>query len=278
MRYAPEVSLELLVLGSGGPFANPRRASSSYVLAGGDTTLLVDAGGGAHLRLGQERVDPAAIETVLLTHTHADHTGGLGAVVFAAAMAGGARPLRLLGPAGREIHPGAERFADLLFGERGAWSYLHTFDGFAIDARELPSDPEADVETLLAVDGPLEIRSVAVSHGMMPSVAYRLDCDGRSVVFAGDADAYQPQLVALAAGCDTLVADFALPERETEHGHLHGSPSQTARMAADAGVRRLLLSHVMPEHEDELERSLQLVAAHYEGEVAVAEDGLRLEL
>ncbi len=144
------MTLEVLVLGSGGPFANPLRASSAYLVrVAGGRSLLVDAGGGTFLRLGQERIDPAAIDAVLLTHTHADHSGGLGAVVFAAVMAGGARPL-------------------------------------------------------------------------------------------------------------------------------HAKPTEVGRLAAEAGARRLLLSHVMPEHEDELETSLALVRARYDGEILLAADGLRV--
>ena len=271
--------LEVLVLGSGGPFASPRRASSGYLVGvSGGRRVLVDAGGGVLLRLGEQGIDPATIDAVVLTHTHADHTGGLGAVVFAATMAGGARPLEVLGPTGRDIHPGAERFADLLFGEAGAWSYLHTFDGFAVHAHDLPSDPEWDTRPCLAAEGEPQIHSVAVSHGMMPSVAYRLEHEGRSVVLSGDPDGYQESIAELARGCDVLVHDFALPERETEHGHLHAKPSEVGRVAADAGAGRLVLTHVMPEHEDELEASLALVAQAYDGEVVVAEDGLRLEV
>ncbi|HZD87662.1 MAG TPA: MBL fold metallo-hydrolase, partial [Gaiellaceae bacterium] len=246
------MSLELLVLGSGSPYAHPRRASSAYLVRAGDRRLLVDAGGGTLLRLGEQRVDPGVLDAVLLTHTHIDHSGGLPAVVFAAVMGGGARPLRLLGPAGRGIHPGVERFAGLLFGEHGAWSYLRTFDGFGVAARELPSDP--DDPALTSVEE--GISSVAVGHGMMPSVAYRLGHGGGSVAIGGDPESYQPQLVELARGCDVLVHDFALPERETEHGHLHADPSDAGRVAAEAGVGLLVLTHVFPEHEDELDASL----------------------
>ena len=65
----PVSPLELLVLGSGGPFAQAARASSSYVvLVGGRPRLLIDCGGGTSARLGQAGIDPAALEAVLLTH------------------------------------------------------------------------------------------------------------------------------------------------------------------------------------------------------------------
>jgi len=78
---------EILVLGSGGPFANPRRASSSYVLTLSDgRRLLVDAGGGVFERLGRAEIGAAELDPVLLTHLHIDHSGGLAPLVFSAYM------------------------------------------------------------------------------------------------------------------------------------------------------------------------------------------------
>ncbi|MEJ7659694.1 MAG: MBL fold metallo-hydrolase [Hymenobacter sp.] len=91
-------------------------------------------------RLGQLGQNAAELSAVLLTHTHIDHTGGLGPVVFAAYMQERSGPVTVLGPAGRDMHPGTRRFTDLLFGEEGAWNYLTTFDGFGIEAIECVSD------------------------------------------------------------------------------------------------------------------------------------------
>lgn len=269
--------MELLVLGSGGPFAQPSRASSSYVVfSQGQPRLLVDCGGGAFERLGRAGVDPGALGTVLLTHTHADHTGGLPAVVFASVMAGGAAPLTVVGPAGRDQHPGCRHFTDLLFGPSGAWSYLHTFDGFGIDAHEVASDPgQAQVRDVLSLPG-LTVRAVAVSHGMMPSLAYRIDSADAALVLSGDVDGASPGLVELARGADLLVHDMALPERDVPHGGLHAKPRQVGRTAASAGVRALLLTHVMPELEDEREVAEQQVRTAYPGPVSWAHDLLRI--
>lgn len=120
------MTLTLTVLGSGGPFAQARRASSGYLTEAGEITVLVDCGGGVFERLGRSGFDPAGLSAVFLTHTHVDHTGGLAPGLFAAAMAGRQTPLPVVGPDGRDMHPGCRRFTELLFGEQGAWSYLHT--------------------------------------------------------------------------------------------------------------------------------------------------------
>lgn len=272
------MSAELIVLGSGGPFINPHRTSSCYVLSGGGHRLLIDAGGGAFERFGRAGLGAAGLDAVLLTHLHIDHSGGLAPLVFSAYMEGRREVLAIAGPRARDGQPGVAQFAEALFGSAGAWSYLHSFEGFGIRTVEAPSDPADDQPAEVLAAGNLRVRAVAVPHGMMPSVAYRVDLGDRSVVFSGDVQTAHPPLVALADGCDLLVHDFALPEREVEHGHLHAKPSEVGRVASACGCRSLLLSHVMPELEDELEPALELVRAAYGGRLIVAADLTRIAL
>jgi ribonuclease BN (tRNA processing enzyme) len=270
---------ELLVLGSGGPFVNPRRASSGYVLTRDDgTRLLVDAGGGTFERLGRAGIAAAGFDLVLLTHFHIDHSGDLAPIVFSAFLEGRTTALTVTGPAPREGHPGTHRFCDALFGTDGAWSYMHSFDGFGITAVETSSElHEATPQAVLEREN-LTVTSLAVPHGEMPTVAYRVECDGRAVVFSGDVQTAYTPLVKLAAGCDLLVHELALPERETENSHLFAKPSQVGHVARDSDCKRLLLTHVMPTLEDELEPALADVRRAYEGELMVAEDLMRVEL
>jgi ribonuclease BN (tRNA processing enzyme) len=271
--------LSLRILGSGGPIANATRASSGYLVCVDDVPrVLVDAGGGIYERIGRAGIDLSQLEVALLSHTHIDHTGGLAPVVFHAYMNDRKRPLSIVGPAGREMHPGCVRFTDLLFGVDGAWSYLHTFDGFAVDAREMPSDPkDARVRDVLLPTSTLanvgiSIRSVAVPHGMMPSIAYRVTCGALSIAFSGDVENASPALASLARDADLLVHDLALPERDVPHGNLHAKPSAVGAVARDASVRSLLVSHFMPAIEPELADALAIVRGVYAGPVFVAED------
>lgn len=271
--------MAVTVLGSGGPFPTPGRVSSGYVVwLDARPRLLVDAGGGAFQRIGATGIDVAGIDAVLITHGHIDHTGGLAPLVFAAAMGGRTRPLPLYGHAGRDGQPGIAEMTDLLFGERGAWRYLHSFEGFGIDAHDLPSDPDTAGARVALRTAEFTVRSVAVPHGMMPAVAFRIDAAGASVVFTGDVSGYHLPLVDLATGADLLVHDMALPERPTEHGHLHAKPSEVGRTAADAGVAELLLSHVMPELEDERRDAETLVRDEFSGSVRWAHDLMTITL
>ncbi|GAC1524590.1 MAG: MBL fold metallo-hydrolase [Vulcanimicrobiaceae bacterium] len=273
------MELALTVLGSGGPIANAHRASSGYLVAiDGVPRILVDAGGGVYERVGKAGIDLSGLELVLLTHTHVDHTGGLAPIVFHTYMMDRNRPLAIVGPAGRDMHPGCARFTELLFGTAGAWSYLHTFDGFAIEASEMPSDHERPIVRDVGVTNDVlarlgvTVRSVAVPHGMMPSVAYRITCGERSIAFSGDVQNASPALASLARDVDLLVHDLALPERDVPHGNLHAKPSAVGTVARDATARALLVSHFMPQIEPELPSALRIVRDVYSGPVFVAED------
>jgi ribonuclease BN (tRNA processing enzyme) len=79
-------------------------------------------------------------------------------------------------------------------------------------------------------------------------------------------------LVELARGCDVLVHDLALPEREVEHGELHATPSAVGKLAAPPAVGSWWPPNVMPELEDELDQAVAEVRRHYQSELLVAEE------
>ena len=79
-------SLELVVLGSGGPGATGRAASSYLVLLDGDARILLDAGPGGFARLGEAKLSLEKTDLVLLTHLHIDHAGELAGLFKARAV------------------------------------------------------------------------------------------------------------------------------------------------------------------------------------------------
>lgn len=97
-------------------------------------------------------------------------------------------------------------------------------------------------------------------------------------MFSGDVDGSSDALVALAEGADVLVHDQSLPSGDGEHGQNHPAPEDTAATAARAGVGHLVLSHLMPAVEAEIEAVVARIAEGYDGPVTVAEDLLELPL
>ena len=90
--------------------------------------ILVDAGPGAFLRIGELGIDLEKVDTVLLTHLHIDHSGDLPAFFNARALTSdGPITYRVFGPDGAGLFAKTSRFVNLLVGEDGAFAYQKTF-------------------------------------------------------------------------------------------------------------------------------------------------------
>jgi ribonuclease BN (tRNA processing enzyme) len=286
--------LSVTVLGSGGPIADPHRVSAGYVLSiDGKPRILVDAGGGTFERIGRSGLDVSFLEQILLTHMHIDHTSDLPAVIMHLYMRDRKRPIAVTGPAGpprndaapenASPQPGTIEFVRLLFGPDGAWRYMNTFEGFGINVRETPSAPSDPTVHAVPVDQALDdlgisIHAVGVPHGMMPAVAFRIECAEESVVFSGDISGSTEALIELAKNCSMLIHDCALPERDVPHGKLHAKPSAIGQTAQQSGAKILLLSHFMPAIEDEIGEAVDIIRREYSGRIEAATDLKTYEL
>jgi len=114
------------------------------------------------------------------------------------------------------------------------------------------------------------IKSAPVNH-IEGSLAFRLESQGAALVYSGDTD-LSDSLVELAKGADLLVLEAANPFKVP--GHL--TPQEAGRLAARAGVQRLLLTHFYPPC-DEVD-VVALAAQEFSGEIIKAEDGLRVKV
>jgi ribonuclease BN (tRNA processing enzyme) len=182
--------LEVIVLGSGGP--RPfGRASASYIIElDGTPRILLDAGPGAFVRIGELNLDLNRVDTVLLTHLHIDHSGDLAGFFNARGLtADGPITYRIFGPDGAGVFPKTSRFVDLLVGDGGAWAYQKTFGApETFQVKDLAIDLNSPEMRIVDENG-LTIDEIATHHGDCPAVAYRISYHGVSVVFSGDMDA-----------------------------------------------------------------------------------------
>lgn len=280
---AQPAPLELVVLGSGGPRADGRAASGNLVLLDGVPRLMVDAGSGIFARVGELKSDLAQLDTILLTHLHIDHTADVPSMLKARAMVSrDAIAFRIFGPGAFGPYPATTRFIGLLFDAGGAWGYQRTFGApEEIAVTDLTVDlADAPHEILRATD--LAITAVPTRHGDAPSVAYRLTFKGRSLVFSGDIDPTGlPNLTRLAADADMLVFNCAVldpPGSPADLYSRHTPPARIGQLAAEAKVRKLVLTHIAPLVEKRLPDVVRSVAAAYAGPIVVAEDKLRVPL
>jgi ribonuclease BN (tRNA processing enzyme) len=278
--------LELVVLGSGGPGATGRAASCHLVLIDGTPRILVDAGPGAFVRLGEARLSLSDTDIVLLTHLHIDHAGELSGMFKARAVSTG-HPIvfKVWGPTGTGPRqedaqfPSTSRFLDLLFGKNGAFAYLSDFAApITIQAHDIPAQVQQHpIPEAIFKEGGLVIAAVAGHHGDAPAVIYRIDYRGKSITFSGDIDAQGLSgLSAIAKGSDLLVFNSVVLDppgsREILYT-LHTPPGAIGELARATGVRSLLLSHISPAVEQNQDAVLQSIQRNFKGPVSFAADG-----
>jgi len=274
--------LGLVVLGSGGPRPFGRAATSYLVEVNGTPRILVDAGPGSFLRIGEMGIDLDHVDNILLTHLHIDHSGDLPGFLLARTLTARAASIRInvYGPSGGGLFPSTTRLLHLLFESGGAWAYQKTFGADEeIHGVDLPVDLKAPAARILDEDG-LRVTAVATHHGDCPSVAYRVDDGGESIAFSGDMDASAlPNLISLAKGCSLLVFHCAVldpPHSPAQLYALHTPPHQIGEAARDAGAGHLLLSHIAPDVEEAHRSVLASIRAAYRGPVDFAKDKMRV--
>jgi ribonuclease BN (tRNA processing enzyme) len=283
LRATPaKPALEVVVLGSGGPRAFGRAGSSYIVLIEGKPRILVDAGPGAFLRIGELDLDLDNVDTVLLTHLHIDHSGDLAAFFNARALTSdGPIKYRVFGPDGAGLFPKTSRFVDLLVGEDGEFAYQKTFgahESFAV--RDLAISLDSARTKIVDDEDGLVVEEIATHHGDCPSVAYRISYKRVVVVFSGDMDASAlPNLVQLAKNADLLIFNCAVldpPSSPSQLYDLHTPPRKIGEAARESGVKSLLLSHLAPDVEGQGAAVRKSIRASYAGPVAFASDKLHV--
>jgi ribonuclease BN (tRNA processing enzyme) len=282
-------ALELVVLGSGGPGATGRAASCHLVLVDGMPRIMVDAGPGCFVRLGETGLPLPPIGVQLITHLHADHVGDLPGLVKARAVATHAPiSFEIFGPDGHgrqgEIayFPMTSQFVNLLFGEKGAFAYLPEFAGrLTFDVKDLPAALRAGQEptVIYSRDG-LEIRAIAGHHRDAPSIIYRIDHSGKSITFSGDIDpSGLDNLRKIAKDTSLLVVNCVVldpPNAPPILYTLHSPPAALGRIAKESRAQKIILAHLSPatdQNRNEVETSIRRA---YAGPITFAEDKLRI--
>lgn len=250
--------MRLTVLGKSPSWQDAGGACSSYLVEEGETALLVDLGSGSFGKLRTVR-DYRGIDAVVISHFHADHL--LDLVPFACALTygpasqdGTAAPRLLVPPGGGEWFGRLEEAIGDPGLIAGAFAIEEYSPGEALPAGSLRITPHA-------------VRHVGPTHAIEVAA-------GSRVVFGADGR-YSEELVEAARGADLLVAEATLPDPEPGQ-EVHMSAEEAGRLAAAAGVERLLLTHISDELD--VERSRGIAAEAFGGAVEVAAGGSSYEV
>jgi len=273
----PADGVGLQVLGSGGPIADDRRASTGYIVwVDGRSRVLVDAGGGTFLRFGEAGASFVDLDFVGLSHFHTDHSADFPALLKSGNFSGREAPLPVAGPGPGGPFPGLGAWLDsMLAGGTGAYGYLSGYlDGSGGLVKLMPREIDRGTkkpETVL--DGEIRIDALPVPHGIVPALGFRVTVGDVSIVFASDQNGSSAAFTDFAGDASVLVMHVAVPEGATGTAlQLHARPSRIASIAAEAGAGTLVLSHFMARSLRDLDGNVDVVRRGYDGNIVVAND------
>jgi len=281
-RQNPKPRTRLVLLGTaGGPTPKVSRAAPSQAVVVGDRIYLIDCGEGTSRQLAMAKLPIRQLRAVFITHQHSDHNAGYGPLFLLGWAAGLADPVDTYGP------PPLTEMTRLLF-------EAYKFD---IELRMKDEERASPVRLVRPHDltDPGEIftddrvRVTAALNEHVPikySFAYRFDTADRSIVISGDTRAADA-VVRLARGADVLVhealwrpyferADVPQPPGVVRHIIAsHTEAADVGRIAAKAGVKTLVLSHLVPTEGPNTPTDEEWRAAarpHFDGEIIVGRD------
>ena len=118
----------------------------------------------------------------------------------------------------------------------------------------------------------INLHSKPLQHSKR-SVGYTIEADGKKIAFSGDTG-YCKKLVQLASKADYLVCECSFPDSMTVNGHM--TPKLAARVAKEAEIKKLILTHFYPEVENE--PIVEIINKEFSGKVILGSDLSRFEL
>jgi len=279
--------MEIVFLGTGCPVVSTERYGPAQLILGpGEVDrakVLVDCGSGVTQRLVAAGTPGRDLDALLLTHLHSDHLVDLYQLIVSSWHQGRDRPLPVYGP------PGTRRYVEGLMAlwepelsQRIAHEKRPSTEALKVVVTEIAAGEELEI-------GELYVTVVAVDHQpVRHAYGFVFEGGGRKLAISGDTRRCAA-LIAAARGADLLVHEVFIhrempvvpgirsAETVANVAGYHTLSSEVGKIASEAGVAALALTHFVPPACDRA-ALLAEVAADFGGPLVLAEDLLRIDL
>ena len=289
----------LITLGTaGGPLPRKDRAQSSNLLIVNGTVYVIDAGDNVTRRIVQAGEDFRKVGHIFITHPHSDHTMGLATLLVTQWEYQRREPIDVYGPPGTAaLVSGAIAYltpnAEIRWAEGKKVPMADVFKGH--DAATGLVYQDANVKVTAVENTHFHFAPGTPPYGKYKSYSYRFDTPDRSIVFTGDTGPSEA-LIALAKGADVLVTEttsvddvvnlykrngsWATKTPEEQEGFVrhmkdeHVEPADIGTMAAKAGVKTVVMTHLAPtgDPKETYQRYVDEARKYFSGQILVAKD------
>ncbi|HEX5889407.1 MAG TPA: MBL fold metallo-hydrolase [Pyrinomonadaceae bacterium] len=278
----------VILLGTkGGPSVGKAgRSNPATLVLINDVPYLVDCGYGASRQLVSAGVALNRLRYIFISHHHSDHNLEFGSLLYNGWITGNPTRVDAYGP------PGLTKMSRDFFNYLNFDIDTRIVDEGRPDPRKLLTVHEFSKPGTVLVNDDVKVSTCLVRHPpITQAYAYRFDAHDRSVVISGDT-AYAPELIEFAKGADVLVHEVMylpgvealvkrLPNAQRLREHLlasHTLPEDVGKIAAQAGVKTLVLSHFVPGDDPTItdEQWSEGARKHFNGRIVVGKDLLEI--
>lgn len=244
--------LEVQLLGTGTIFSDVHRSCTSTLLKNNSVSILIDAGPGTLERLKQAQFSPLDLEYIFITHFHPDHISDLVPILlyrFLRSVELATTPMQIWGPTGlRKFMQNMKMAYGDWLDEKMDYFLIHElshpykkFPGFQCHWKKVIHSPE--------------------------STAYRFEFEDKIVSFSGDSG-YCQNLVDICRDADLAILECSFPDDQRKEEHL--SPSLVRKVAIEANIKRVVITHLYPEMFKI--KPLPLIKKGFKGLVEIGKD------
>jgi ribonuclease BN (tRNA processing enzyme) len=284
---AQQGKTRLILLGTGGG-PRPRAATSAtaQVIIANGVPYVVDCGDGVSRQLVTAGVPLPSLRHIFITHQHSDHNADYGNLILLSWASGLNSVVDAWGP------PPLVEMTKLFFEMSAFDIQTRIGDEGRTSPVSLVRPHELTSGGVVMQDANVTVTAALVDHPPIKhAFAYRFDAPDRSIVISGDT-AVSKNLIALAKGADVLVHEVLwvpavdrivakIPNATTLKQHIidsHTSAEDCGKVAAAAGVKTLVLSHLVPTDDPSITDQMWLDAAkkHFSGKIVVGKDLMEL--
>ena len=243
--------MRIRFLGTGDAFGSGGRLQPCILLESGDFRCLVDCGASSLIALKQAAIDPNDIDTILITHLHGDHFGGIPFLVLDGQFSRRSRRLLVAGPPS--------------VAERVTQAMEVLFPGSSRTQRKFETEFLEFVGSVPATIGALRVTPYEVVHGSgAVPYALRIELGGFTIGYSGDTE-WTDNLIPTAAGTDLFISEAYFYDKPMR---FHLDYATLAHHRSKLGCKHLIVTHMGPD-----------MLAHVAGlPVEAAYDGMEVSL
>lgn len=259
-------TLTITFLGTSAGTPSRERNVSSIAITLDGTVLLFDCGEGTQHRLLEAPVRSGAIDAIFVTHLHGDHVYGVPGLLASLSMNGRTRPIDLIGP--EPLRAYIEATMRTSFHNPGFDVRVQTppYRGHGFQVVSAPLDHSIECIGFCVIEDdragkfdPEKARALGIEPG--PAYAELIRAGdprvvgpsrpGRRIAYCSDTRPCAAA-VELARGADVLIHEATYSEemRAEAEARLHSTAAGAARIAAEAGVGKLILTHFSTRYRD----------------------------